>query len=100
PEIPATNSDAGPPPLPSLANDFEAEIDSLPQKKVDRALFQSVIDGTVKTADGEGILSPQLADDMEAAFYRNQGDTEMESLFEQAVNAYQDAMLAATADIK
>ncbi|MGI9213641.1 MAG: hypothetical protein ACR2HF_14310, partial [Methylococcaceae bacterium] len=71
-----------------------------PQKKVDRALFQSVIDGTVKTADGEGILSPQLADDMEAAFYRNQGDTEMESLFEQAVNAYQDAMLAATADIK
>jgi hypothetical protein len=60
----------------------------------DRALFQSVIDGTV--AD---ILAPELADALEAAYLRNQTDSEMASLFERAVNAYQDAMLKATANL-
>jgi hypothetical protein len=67
-----------------------------PQKDADRALFQSVIDGTVQTADGEGILSPALADDLEAAYLRHAGNEEMDKLFEAAVNAYQDAMLKAT----
>jgi len=61
------------------------------QLEADKALFQSVIDGTV--AD---ILSPSLADDMEAAFLRHEGDAEMAGLFEQSVNAYQAAMLTAT----
>lgn len=64
------------------------------QKGVDRALFQSVIDGTV--AD---ILAPDLADLLEAAFNRNQGDPGLVTLFEQAVGAYQNAMLAATANL-
>lgn len=62
-----------------------------PQKYADRALFQSVIDGTV--AD---ILAPELADDLEAAYTRNQDDPELAALFEQAVSAYEAAMLSAT----
>lgn len=62
------------------------------QLGADKALFQSVIDGTV--AD---ILSPALADDMEAAFLRHESNPEIAGLFEQAVNAYQAAMLTATA---
>lgn len=65
-----------------------------PQKDADRALFQSVIDGTV--AD---ILAPELADDLEAAYTRNQGDAELAALFEQAVSAYQAAMMAATSSL-
>ena len=65
-----------------------------PQKDADRALFQSVIDGTV--AD---ILAPELADDLEAAYTRNQGDAELAALFEQAVAAYQAAMMAATSSL-
>jgi hypothetical protein len=57
----------------------------------DRALFQSVIEGTVPD-----ILAPDLADSLAAAYERNQGDTELVLLFEQAVAAYQSAMLAAT----
>jgi len=64
------------------------------QKQADRALFQSVINGTV--AD---ILAPELADALEAAYLRHQTDSEMASLFEQAVNAYQGAMLNATANL-
>jgi hypothetical protein len=64
------------------------------QKTVDRALFQSVIDGTVPD-----ILAPDLADSLEAAFNRNQGDPDMVNLFELAVGAYQNAMLAATANL-
>jgi hypothetical protein len=64
------------------------------QKEVDRALFQSVIDGTVPD-----ILAPDLADTLEAAFNRNQGDPALVTLFEQAVAAYQNAMLAATANL-
>lgn len=64
------------------------------QKMVDRALFQSVIDGTVPD-----ILAPDLADSLEAAFNRNQGDPDMVNLFELAVGAYQNAMLAATANL-
>ncbi|CAM3836088.1 DUF2958 domain-containing protein [Castellaniella denitrificans] len=64
------------------------------QKEVDRALFQSVIDGTVPD-----ILAPDLADTLEAAFNRNQDDPALVTLFEQAVAAYQNAMLAATANL-
>jgi len=62
--------------------------------KADKALFQSVIDGSV--AD---ILAPALADELEAAFLRHESDAEMAGLFEQAVNAYQVAMLNATAGL-
>jgi len=62
-----------------------------PQKDADRALFHSVIDGTVPD-----ILAPDLADSLAAAYDRNQGDAELVTLFEQAVAAYQSAMLAAT----
>jgi len=59
-----------------------------------RALFQSVIDGTVPD-----ILAPELADEMEAAYLPVQGDPEIEALFERAVGAYQAAMLAATENL-
>lgn len=65
-----------------------------PQKGADRALFQSVIDGTV--AD---ILAPDLADSLEAAYNRNQDDPELVGLFEQAVAAYQSAMMSATTNL-
>ena len=65
-----------------------------PAANPDRALFQSVIDGTV--AD---ILAPELADDLEAAYTRNQDDAELAALFEQAVTAYQAAMMAATSSL-
>lgn len=71
-----------------------AEPEAVPQLAQDKALFQSVIDGTV--AD---ILAPSLADDLEAAFLRHEGDAVMAGLFEQAVNAYQVAMLSATASL-
>lgn len=64
------------------------------QKQADQALFQSVIDGTVPD-----ILAPELADDLEAAYTRNQGDAELAALFEQAVSAYQAAMMAATSSL-
>ncbi len=64
------------------------------QAAVDRALFQSVIEGTVPD-----ILAPSLADSLEAAYYRQQTDPALVSLFEQAVNAYQAAMMAATAEL-
>jgi len=65
-----------------------------PQKSADRALFQSVIDGTVSD-----ISDPDLADLLEAAFMRHQDDAEMAGLFERAVDSYQAAMLAATANL-
>lgn len=65
-----------------------------PIKTADRALFQSVIDGTVPD-----ILAPDLADQLEAAYMRQQGDPELVALFEHAVGAYQDAMLSATSQL-
>ena len=64
------------------------------QKQADQALFQSVIDGNVPD-----ILAPELADSLEAAYYRQQTDPALVSLFEQAVSAYQNAMMAATAEL-
>lgn len=64
------------------------------QKQVDQALFQSVIDGNVPD-----ILAPELADSLEAAYYRQQTDPALVSLFEQAVAAYQAAMMAATSSL-
>jgi hypothetical protein len=88
----------GAPPVRAWQSDKESEpaggADT--QKTADRALFQSVIDGTIKTADGEGILSPELVEPLEAAYLRHQDDPEMMALFEQAVNAYQDAMMKVT----
>lgn len=65
-----------------------------PQKDADRALFQSVIDGTA-----QNILAPELADELEVAYLRNQEDPEAAALFEQAVIAYQAAMMAATSSL-
>lgn len=82
----------------SLVRKGEAELSPAagpdPQKDADRALFKSVIDGAV--AD---ILAPELADDLEAAYTRNQDDAELTALFEQAVTAYQAAMMAATSSL-
>lgn len=63
-------------------------------KAVDRSLFQSVIDGTAAN-----ILAPELADELEIAYLRNQSDPELAALFEQAVIAYQAAMMAATSSL-
>lgn len=68
------------------------EVQPEPQKDADRALLQSVIDGTVPD-----ILAPELADQLEAAYARNASDAEIADLFARAVAAYQSAMLAATA---
>lgn len=65
-----------------------------PQVTSDKALYQSVIDGSATD-----ILAPELADLLEAAYYRHEGSAEMDSMFEQAVNSYQAAMLAATANL-
>jgi hypothetical protein len=70
-----------------------------PQKAADRALFQSVIDKTITTEDGEGILSPLLYNLLEPAYQRNADDPEMMALFEEAANSYTEAALAATANI-
>lgn len=64
------------------------------QMTADKALFQSVIDGTVPD-----ILAVELGDQLEAAYYRHAGNPEMDALFEAAVNAYGEASLAASADL-
>lgn len=81
---PAPTSPVDPAPAPSAD----------PQKDADLALFRAVINGTV--AD---ILAPELADQLEAAYLRHPDDPELGTLFEQAVNAYQSAMMAATANL-
>ena len=53
-----------------------------------------MIDGAV--AD---MLALCLTYELEAAFVRHKGDGEMAGLFEQAFNAYQVAMLAATENL-
>lgn len=68
--------------------------DQDPQAVADRALFQSIIDGTAPD-----LLSPELASEFEAAGERREKDPDMKSLFEQAVNVYQEAMLATTANL-
>lgn len=70
------------------------ETDQDPLAAADRSLFQSIIDGTVPD-----LLSPELASKFEAAGERREKDPGMKSLFEQAVNVYQEAMLAATANL-
>ena len=64
------------------------------EKIADRALFQSVIDGTAPD-----MLAPELADQLEAAYVRHESDPELMALFERAVDAYQAAMMAATANL-
>lgn len=70
-----------------------------PKMTADRTLFQSVIDGTVTTPDGEGMLSAALADTLEAAYMRHAGNPEMDDLFEKAINAYTEAELIASANL-
>lgn len=60
----------------------------------DRAFLLSVIDGSAPD-----MLEPDLATKIEAAYQRNSADAEMVSLFGQAVNAYTQAMLTATAGV-
>lgn len=60
----------------------------------DRDFLQSMVAGT---ADFE---AADLAEKLEDIYNRNQSDTDLMALFEKAVNAYQDAMLAATANLK
>lgn len=81
---PAPPSPVDPAPAPSAD----------PQKDADRILFRAVINGMV--AD---ILAPELADQLEAAYLRHPDDPELGALFEQAVGAYQSAMMAATANL-
>lgn len=60
-------------------------------KAEDRAFLMSVIDGT-----NPEMLEPELATKIETTYQRNSADAEMVSLFTQAVNAYTQAMMAAT----
>lgn len=60
----------------------------------DREFLMSVIDGTHPE-----ILEPELAGKIEEAYQRNSADVEMVSLFSQAVNAYTQAMMTATAGV-
>ena len=53
-----------------------------------------MIDGTAPN-----MLAPELADELEIAYLRNQSDPELAALFEQAVIAYQAAMMAATSSL-
>jgi hypothetical protein len=78
---------AAQPPAPEVSPEDQ-------QKQADQALFQSVIDGSIPD-----ILAPELADSLESAYYRQQTDPALVSLFEQAVSAYQNAMMAATAEL-
>lgn len=64
------------------------------QSESDRALFQSIIDGTAPD-----LLSAELASEFEAAGERRENDPDMKVLFEKAVDVYQEAMLAATANL-
>jgi hypothetical protein len=80
---PTPEPDPTPAPDPAIAN---------PQKDADRALFQSVIGGAVPD-----MLSPDLGREMIAAYERNQSDAEMTALAEQAMDAYEQAMLEAEA---
>ncbi|GAB4059174.1 hypothetical protein [Uliginosibacterium sediminicola] len=80
-----------PQPVPQPVNDGRVEGSATDPHAVDRALFQSVIDGTVPD-----MLAPELADQLEAAYARIAGDAELESLFERAVNAYTSSAMKST----
>jgi hypothetical protein len=58
------------------------------QKATDTAYLQSVIDGK------EDMLDPEFADKLEGAYIRHAGDAEIESLFNDALAAYEKNMLA------
>jgi hypothetical protein len=64
-----------------------------PQKAADLAYFQSVID------DKEDMLDPEFADKLEGAYIRHAGDAEVESLFNDALAAYEKNMLAEAAKL-
>jgi len=59
------------------------------QKTADRALFQSVIDATVPD-----MLSPELGEEIIAAYTRNEDDPEITALAEKAIDSYQVASMA------
>lgn len=61
-----------------------------PQRATDRALVQSVIDGTVPD-----ILSAELGEALIAAYERNEHDPEFIAFIEQAMDIYERETLAA-----
>ncbi|WMC11768.1 hypothetical protein PU634_05215 [Oceanimonas pelagia] len=63
--------------------------------EADTAFLQSVIDGAVPD-----MLAPELGDEIAAVLERHADNPDMEALLEQAVMAYQTAMLNATANIE
>lgn len=79
---------------PHTATSDKLSVDQ--QITADKALYQSVIDKTVITNDGLGILSPELGNMLEAAYHRHAGNPEMDALLERAANAYADAGIAAS----
>lgn len=79
---------------PAVNDDPVTEPEGTPAE-ADTAFLQSVIDGTVPD-----ILAPELGDEIAAVLERHVDNTDMEALLEQAVMAYQTAMLNATANIE
>jgi hypothetical protein len=68
--------------------------DQDPQAAADRALFQSIIDGTAPD-----LLSPELAGSLKEAAKRRKDDPELKPLLGQALDVYQAAMLASVANL-
>ena len=63
-------------------------------KAADINFLNSVVDGSVPD-----ILDPALADRLEQALTRNEGDAEIEALFMKAAAAYEKAMIEGTENI-
>lgn len=74
------------------ASQEEHQPETSNQRSSDLAFLSEIIAGTV-----DDILAPELGDEMAAIFERNVDDSEIESLLEQAIAAYQKAMEQATA---
>ena len=68
--------------------------DQDPQAAADRALFQSIIDGTAPD-----LLSPELAGSLKEAAKRRKDDPELKPLLGQALDVYQAAMLVSVANL-
>lgn len=63
-----------------------------PQRAADLAVLQQIADGA-----HPDMLAPELADQIEAALLRHEGDAEIEALADKAVLAYSNGLMAATA---
>lgn len=91
----AANPDAKAAHGAAIAASWESQVAPAidPQKTADLAYFQSVIDGK------EDMLDPEFADKLEGAYIRHAGDVEIESLFNDALAAYEKNMLAEAAKL-